>query len=205
MSWIDEQGASQQSILEKLIIGQKIVKPSLSDGWTLFNQGNATLTQSERGIELYSPGNAGYILMGVAKSIATPPYTVTALVVYDALADENYMGGGIGIRESSTGKSEFVRVTRGVRKIEVIRNTDDITWNSTPAGHGFIGHFPLYWIRLQDDGTNRTWMYSLTGFDWVTLYQTLSTDYLTPDQFIFYINPQNSIEIRVTLASWNVE
>lgn len=62
------------------------------------------------------------------------------------------------------------------------------------------------WMRLSDDGTNRTWNYSVNGKDWCTIYSEATGTFAVPTKvgITLYNNSANSIVSKVTIYHFQV-
>lgn len=164
------------------------------------NQGPATVTATGGALVLASGGHAASDNLRIRKK-ATPstPYTVTIRMEGGGYLGVNYLQYGLCLRDSASGKV----VTWAVGYGNTIRGTK---WNSPTAYSADYSNYPFYgqpWLRIQDDGTNRSvW----TSFDGMTFYRLSSisrTDFITPDEIGFFVNANNaSADQNMSLLSW---
>ncbi len=177
--------------------------------WTA--QGDASVEVTSGGIYLTSTtgGGGSYNLRVRRKSAPSTPYTITAgFLMAASVASSGAYQAGLLWRQSSDGKAVTFSIENGV--------TNTGSFYSSQKLNTSLGYSSSYfdnksygldrgtvWLRIADDGTNRSCWISADGqkFLQVGANQT-RTDYLTADQVGFFINPINYIA-GVTLFSWN--
>lgn len=175
-----------------------------SSGWSWVNQGGATLDDSGGAQTINAPTTSGESARVRTRAAPATPYTITALVALDVLA-VNYHNAGIGFRQSSDGKMSVIRWQTGDRVQPL--NWSTATSVSGNVGTSVIGPWPVdrLWLRIADDGTNRTYSVSASGRVWRVLYTIGRTTFLTADEVCFYIDLQNATHSgAITLLSWAV-
>jgi Concanavalin A-like lectin/glucanases superfamily len=175
-------------------------------GWTWVNQGSSTLTAAGA-LTLYAPSQTANDLSLLVISAPATPYTITALFATTA-AWQAYLGFGLVWRNSSSGYivnhnvgfSTFI--SYGVNKL-----TSPTTFSASYANTS-LWTVPPYWLRIKDDGTNRSCWYSGDGQTWMQLHSVSRTDFMTPDQVGWFVNPFNSttphLDMSAMLLSWKV-
>jgi hypothetical protein len=61
-------------------------------------------------------------------------------------------------------------------------------------------------LQISDDGTNRTYRIAIDGVNFVQVYQTARTNYLTPNAVGFYVDPRVTatgfFNCQVRCMSW---
>jgi hypothetical protein len=175
--------------------------PVFSGAW--INQGSATLTTTKGYYYLSEPGGSTLNLRIQKVAAPSAPYTITA--AFQLLFDKQATAyGGICWRESSSGKL----LTWGFDDTDTFvanKYTDASNLSSAvalgppvkdPRGTG------LYWLRLEDDNTDRKLRISLNGQDWTTVFTETRTTFLTPNEVGIFVNSQNSEECSLALYHW---
>jgi hypothetical protein len=165
--------------------------PAASAFATWVDQSTSTLTDDRGTLVLAYPGTTGGTqVRGAYKGLPATPFVVT-LGVLCTLLYVNYRGGGLSLRRSSDGKL----ITLGAWSDNVVRlrklngstsfNADYLTfaWN-------FSGG-PMWW-RIADDGTTRTWSYSIDGTHFVPFATNGHADFMTADQVGMFGNADSS-------------
>lgn len=169
------------------------------------NQGSAVLT-ADKGAIFLSVTNPGAEQIRIRKKSApATPYTVTA--AFTPIMMPTASGGslsGIGWRSSSAQTTVLFRVTMasGVQRLELTKHA------SSTAG---VAHYQtlvmgiaptLWWLRIEDDGTNRKVYFSADGQNFCLFHSVGRTDYLTADEVLFFVGGNNSTFVGMTLYSW---
>jgi hypothetical protein len=167
-------------------------KPVIGDfGWV--NQGGASATDERGALTLYDPAaantNPNYRIL--QKAAPSTPYTITACF-WSNFMRINYFNVGIGWRQSSDGKLVLLRaVFNTVDKITVTKCSGE---TADVADYSTIDQLirnPVF-LRITDTGTNRISYLSYDGYNWLTLHTIGRTDYLTPDQVLFFFSSRNA-------------
>ena len=174
-----------------------------SSGWSWANQGGATIATSGGAHTIVAPAVGGANQRIRYRTAPATPYTITALLAWDGLG-LNYHHLGIGFRQSSDGKDSLIKWQGSV---VLIQNWNTATsYNGAPSitSVGAI-YDSLFWFRISDDGTNRTYSYSRNGYGWFQVYQVSRTTFLTADQVFFAVETQTtSYPAAATLLHWEV-
>jgi hypothetical protein len=83
-------------------------------------------------------------------------------------------------------------------RILVTLNSNYSTWPIFPLGG-------LYWLRIEDDGTNRICTWSADGRNWIMASPHGRTDSLTADEVGFAVDASNgTYGPSALLVSWEV-
>ncbi|MCA9915037.1 MAG: hypothetical protein KC496_16900, partial [Anaerolineae bacterium] len=187
-----------------------LTAPDLT-GFSWVNQGDASAVQSGASIYMEAPKKTSDNLRLLVMSAPSTPYTIT--IHFQALMWHAFKNAvGLVWRNSSSGKV----VTLGCVSsnaasavgyfTEIHRYNSPTSWNSTIADFDMPGIFP--WLRIEDDGTNRKSYVSINGQNWIEINSISRTDFITPDQVGFFINPQDSAsdgdDVALHLLSWEV-
>lgn len=113
-------------------------------------------------------------------------YTMTALVDMAGMNGAN-VNLGLGLWQSSDNKGILFAIYSG--GVAIARTNADFTWNSTAAAATF-GVTRWMWLRIQRDGTNNVFSFSINGQDWNILLTEARNVYITADQigYAFFNN-----------------
>lgn len=197
---------SSNLLFSEVAFRQNILKPKISDGWQWLNNNGASLAETERGIEFeFSPIDG---VMGIILPEPQVPYSVEALVIYDAVGGWDFVGAGIGRYDSGSGKIEIDSLTTKAKKFEVTRWDNYNTYNSTPYGMEFIHSFGnFFWTKIENDGANLTWYISQNGYKYFTLAKHSVTEWLpNSTHIIFGAHPHDASgnKMYVTFSSFEI-
>ena len=171
-----------------------------ASSFTWYNQGTATLTDSNGGLVMTVPKESGWNLRGVARSAATTPYTVTArfrfCVAPDVSVGNTSTLWGLWFRDSSTGRL-LVLACRAGQAAAMWRFTDWNTYSATVDTALRCHDVNHLWLRLEDDGTDHKGFFSIDGSNWTqdgsAWWQQGRTAFLaTPDQYGFFMSSSSS-------------
>lgn len=171
------------------------VTPPVTGNFSFLSaQGSATATNTTGGGIYLEDFNAAtnIRLYGETKS---PTYTITVDIYFGLTASQNWTG--IAISDGTKFETFGPNFNAGTGRMVVATWTNSTTFSATPFSQisGFAAASGLYspgfiTLKLADNGTNRTWAYSINGGS--TFYQVLSEAsnlFLTPTQFgIFVLN-----------------
>lgn len=219
-----ELGVNDAGVSRKLDLAQ-IVPPFLrftpppQTGWSWFNQDAATNDILVDGIYLDYPrtATAAFTMVGLARSVPATPWTVKAAVQPSHLridATAAYQGVGIGLRESGTGKLDFLQITENPYTTPFLY-FENVTATSPTAGA--IGvraarkqFLPsVVWVAISDDGANIKFYHSFDGRHWHLFTTKARASHMAggPDQAIFFVNDSDSpvgFVAAGNLFSWEV-
>lgn len=164
------------------------LSPPVDSGWTWVNQGSSTITAANGGLTMYQPGHSGD---GISCYVKTAPATPWSLTVYQqvTLFPNNSTYAGLCFRQSSDGKlaTFSIAFTGGAYTMDSKKWTNPTT---VSAGYQSTTAVPFNcrWLRIKDDGSNRLCQWSDDGVNFVTWHSIGRTDFLTADQYGFFIN-----------------
>ena len=174
--------------------GQKSTAPPVASDFTgVYTTAQDTLTDTKEGLELKRVGTGGaqnYQCCFV-KALPSAPYSMTVGVNIKTLMQAAYWGIGICLSDGNSGTpkmSGFYWMFRGTSYSNL--NIQNTYWtNSTTVGtENNIAFetipgisFPILWMRIRDDNTNRYYeISSCKDGLWQTLATKTRTDFLTP-------------------------
>lgn len=173
------------------------------------NQGSATAVDQGGCIFLDTPRALGDSFRILKKAAAGSTFTVTA--AFRLMAGNANTKFGIILRESSSGKFVLGGIYRPATSALVERTSEK--WTSATAssaayaGEQEVMHFSgdLFWVRIEQDSSNRILSYSLDGVNWKTRHTVSKTDFCTADEVGFGINQDQSSgtqDASLLLLSW---
>ena len=108
-------------------------------------------------------------------------YQITAAISYSTVGSPSYVDFGIFIRDSSGGKFVFfgADTSNGLRRIKF----DSVTSVNNVLTLGAINAPTMSFYRIKYDGTNRTFEYSLNGYEYqIQSSESGNSTFITPDQ-----------------------
>jgi hypothetical protein len=181
--------------------------PPVSGDFAWDNQGTATEDTTYGGSYILAPPVAGAAvsLRLRYKSAPATPYTITALLL-PHINQYNYNGCGLAFRESATGKIATCSfIYSGGWKIEIDKFINSTTYSATYTS--WLTKSPSFiWLKIADNGTNRTGSWSMDGKHWHEVHSIGRTDFLTADQVGYFAQSQNATYPGgITLLSWKEE
>lgn len=157
------------------------------------NQGAASGFQSGPGIVIRGPAATVNLRCLVKALPAASGYTLICPMWFIG-PSATVACAGLVLRESGTGKLTTIATLEN-GTLEIQKWTDPTTFSAlyatdaSPNWHNYGK--PLY-QRLQDNGTSRTYSVSQEGTHWKVLHSVGRTDFLTPDQYGFFLNVEGS-------------
>lgn len=167
---------------------ERAYPPSAVGSWSTFDQSSASpavAVDTASGVAVLTAGfQSSNNWVGAVHSIPSAPYTC------DVLLSQCVLTSGLCLRNSSSKKVIMFRFDSGSSGQVLIDK-----WNNSgvPASYdggynsvGALGTVPgLFWMRIADDNTNRSFWLSPDGKNFTKLYSGSRTDYITPDQIGF--------------------
>jgi len=184
------------------------VDPTLF-AWT--NQGGATETTTNGFPYLQATTQNSNSIRIRRKAAPSTPYTVTA-AFQARILNLNFFSAGILLRESATGKLEYINLASAAASVGI--NVTTCTDENNVVAHvytygifGSGGFGDLYWFRVGNDGTNLTYAFSENGYNFQVFTSTRAknTFFTTgPDQVGYAINANNItlLPYAMSLYSW---
>lgn len=185
-----------------------LTDPSLAGISTWVNQGGASVDTTSGATTLTAPAAAGDNIRLRVKTAPATPYVITARLT--ASGAPGASSWGLAFRQSSDGKLHLLlcggSVSGGTPGIFSIKFTNPTTFSASYAstlGFNLNTGFPPAFLRIADNGTNRTVSYSMDGVNFTEYHTIGRTDFLTADQVGFFANAASStLAATATLLSW---
>lgn len=185
-----------------------LVPPTLGN-FTAINQGTATATTVGSGIYVVAPATAsGENLRIWDQAIPAAPYTVT-LALIPMIWEVNYHEVGICLRDSVGGRVvTFSCYSEAASLGSFVRGLKWFAPNSAASSYSQVRHSgpsTMFFLRIQDDGTNRVTSCSRDGQNFYQIDSVSNTDWLTPDRIGFFVRADNpTYSAAMTVLSWQV-
>ncbi len=188
----------------------RLVLPPAVSAWEQVNWGNSSADDTKGPLIMKSQVSGGQTLRALQLTAPTAPYTVTALLSCDNRYQwPSWMGCGIGVRDSATGRS----VMFGPSNADTGNGISLMRWVS-PTGYmnSYFADSTFFtnpiWLRIQDDGMNLNFFYSVLGVEgtWMQRFTVSRSDFLaTPDKIcVILYQEHGSVQSSATLWSWEV-
>lgn len=187
--------------------------PPVNSGFSWDGQGNASVDAARDEITLNSPGEGAVGLNYHVryKSAPATPWTLTVYIRTDICDDKATLLAGILFRESSSGHFEMFEY-RGTGGGQVNLRTNRM---SSPTSNALGGQIAtttnlsqmFQWLRIGDNGTNRTYEVSCDGSHWTKIFSDVPrTTALTANQIGFAVNSANNAtpnkDVNLTILHW---
>jgi len=184
--------------------------PPVSANFTWQNQSTAASVTTNGGEFIYSPGGqSGENVHFRYVSTPATPYTVT--LGYNAIwswQSGSFANLGIMIGDGTKllGWAQIWRATVAI-EYDIFGWSNATTYgnyNPIIKGNNSIAS-PIQWLQLVDDGTNRTYNYSVDGNIWAKFYSETRTCFLIATRVGWYINNGNvgsGYNFGMSVLSW---
>lgn len=166
--------------------------PPAASTFAWINQGSATATDTAGGLVMTAPSGTGSSLRILKKTAPSTPYTITvAFLLTGPGAD--YIRAGLCFRQSSDGKLVYVACGyAGGFSIYSYKFTNPTNYAGSNYFNYLLVPHGLYWLRIGDNGTNRTTSISADGQNWTQLHSVGRTDHLTADEIGLVVDANNA-------------
>lgn len=169
--------------------------PGLLATWSEVNAGSTTYADlTGGGISISAPSNgSANSLRMVSKSLPAVPYTVTFAYRHSFVLPNIYwfagwrdsIGGGVvtcDIATNTSGQSTGYRVMQFTNPTTFSADAVALT-GVTPSFSDIV------FVRLADDGTNRTCSLSSDSVNFQSVYSATRTTFITPDSMVVGVDP----------------
>jgi len=168
------------------------------------NQGSATLTTTNSQATIDNQAQEANFNMH-ARVIAAPstPYHIIVAFVFTQFVNSN-QNVGIGWRDSASTKMvTFGMFNNSDAQFTGFYLTNETTYAGTTQlnTNQYTGNTVVRWLRMGDNGTNRTYDMGPDGVHWTNLLTESDTTFLTANQVMFYVNSGPG---TMQLLSWQV-
>lgn len=172
------------------------------------NQGSATVTvNANGGITLFKPKGAALSYNLRVMTAPAGTYTLTCGFHSSIGLGIDFQSCGLILRESSSGK--FIVHTLDN---EATFNGQLVQWYNSATSFNASrksqkhagGDAPLY-FRIQNDGTNHIFSWSLDGYNFIQLYSEAKGAFIVPNQIGFFADDRtNTYDMNMTVFHWEV-
>jgi len=185
-----------------------------SSGWSWVNQGSATISTNASkdvgSVYLKAAITGGDSFRLRVRSLPAGKQVIAAIRPFvqpgAAIAEPQ---AGILWRESSSGKFAAVSFLRNYNLpsdvgIWLPKYNNETTYSGgryTRPDYEKPMPMGVYWLKLKDDGANRIFSMSVDGENWHTHHSIGRTDFLTADQFGFFVNSAG-MEAGIQILRW---
>lgn len=178
-------------------------KPTFS--WR--NQGTATLGTSGKSLFLLAPTSAGDNIRGQEISAPSTPWSITiAMAPLIPGALNNYALAGLYVSDGTKLVTAAVSNANygSLAGFGVATFSSVSAYNSTVSAPGISLGLPFLILKVLNDGTNLKWYTSIDGTNFVLLYTSTVTNYLSAASFVgWMVNCSNSTyPAAAQLLSW---
>lgn len=169
----------------------------------------ASITSANAVIVCHSPGiNSDACLVAYMAAPATP-YSITAQIRCGGFYYNS--SGGLMFRLSSTGQFHMIgQQYNGTPSSAIVVNryTNNTTYLGTDKTAGGSGSCVFDWLKIVDDGTNRSFYASTDGYNWLEVYSVARGTFITPDQVGFLFNGNTNTSgtdfgAYLSIVSWS--
>jgi hypothetical protein len=171
----------------------------------------ATLTDTRGGINLVSTAQNAH--KGMYKAVPTAPYTVTAKLDYNgATAQSDVVFYGIGFSDGTKVQTFLLNPngfgTPGTVRVAVLNYSSYAAFDSFASTAVNVPWLAQgMWLQMSDDNTgsatSRSYRVSRDGVNFQTVFQVISSNYLTPTRVHFWTH-DNTHSLNVTLTHWRI-
>lgn len=167
------------------------------------NQGPATIVDDAKGFFIVAPPVAGNNMRCFVTPLPAAPYTFTIRAIPTVWNGFSH-AAGIVLRDSGSGK--LLRFGWNSYYVLFDKLSSPTTY---VAGYGSenLGSPNVFfpWLRIHDDGTNRTYWMSQDGLYWHLSWTVGRTDYATPDQIGVCAEINDAVrEAALRVVSWQL-
>lgn len=177
---------------------------------TWLNQGGASVADVATGMSLTAPSNSSStIVRGRTKTAPATPYTITALLANNSRnIDYSWIGLGWYDGSAKLHALEWYRSLSSAWALDVRQWANTTSAGSIEAASSEVLSYGLIpWVRLNDDGTNVTFSYSIDGVNFITLFTVAkASGYLGGSGYsniVLFTNAQTAaVPVIATVMSW---
>lgn len=188
--------------------------PPAAASWTWVNQSTATLVDDGGHLLLTTPNTAAYAFRLGVKALPTVPYRITVhLEASTAITNIAHAAYGLFWRQNAAGPEQgylhalITDISYNYQLFSIY--STKFTSAASAKTDYFTQYIPTmdvrsFWLRLEQDVTNRTTYFSSNGRDWEQVHQVGASDYLVPDQVGFGACGGGGV-MKLRVTSWQEE
>lgn len=179
--------------------------PPVSDDFAWINQGDASIVTTYGGVYLHAPRNASLNHRIRKKAAPATPWTISVYIQPMIPWPQNYMGCGLVFRQSSDGKLQTLEMvyTSSILRLATRKFNSATAYSADYKLQSIT--YPLNWLQISDNGTNRYCRVSIDGKNWIEFHSIGRTDFLTADEVGFFVAPESAgvtMPVGMMLLSW---
>ena len=176
------------------------------------SQGSATATAQYSGITLVEPGHGNTASARILKmSAPATPYVVTAGFLVSQWWAKTYNMIGLCFRNSSSGNLQTFSLlgqSAAPYWLSVDAWTSETAYVTQYTAKSYSYYGPVIWLRLANNGTNKSYHWSGDGFTWQEIYSHASTTMFTPNEVGFFVDAWNTgtpnNDVAMHLIHWAI-
>ena len=185
--------------------GSSIYTPPPTTGWSWVNQGPATLIEADDRIAISVPAGTTSDLRCRIRAVPSTPYVLTAYFEAE-IAVTAYPNSGLVLYDSASGKFITFQVSSGGPMYYLVQYYNAATNGFAATAYILAMVDRRVWFRVTDDGTTRSFLYSISGDTWMPLFSHAHTDWITPTDIgiLADSSSNNTWPCGITLRSWEV-
>jgi hypothetical protein len=209
-SWY-ESAFCDGSAFHYLLNGFEMKPPDIVATFSTVNLGGASFDSTHGPGVITNATDASFSVKARVTTVPATPYHVI-FAFYTTQNNNTNVMSGLLWRDSTSGKLIIWGPFQAGSSIVAFTMTNPTTFGGTtifntgpniPLGAG------PYWIRMGDNGTNRTYDYSIDqGLNWINLDSAIDTGFLTADQVGYFLNGcgacGGTVATNITALHWNV-
>jgi hypothetical protein len=172
----------------KPFVGTTPVKLPPAAGWTMANSGSEVIDTSKGMLTVSEAGHLAFGGRWYYRAAPSVPYTATFGLSCNCMTQ--YFQAGVAFR-SSGGKYVPFIISAGVAA-SVSKWDDFENFNTNyRTKASFAYSLNRFWLRLDDDNTNRICSFSYDRVNWTTFHTVGRTDFLTANGLVLYLNARD--------------
>lgn len=170
------------------------------------NQGSATKTTTYGGVIIQAGADASFNVHARVKAAPSTPYHIEIAFLLIGVGTSNCLAGALftdGTNPSTSKMQIFGNFQNAVIQWVAFNMTNATTYagggGDTIINTNVFIPGPVFWIRIGDSGTVKTFDISSNGKTWLELLSQSRTSHLTPTHVGFFVNGASE---EITLLSW---
>lgn len=182
--------------------------PPPSSGWSWVNQGSASVSQTAASLTM-SGGNTGFNMY--MRSYPTTPWKIDICAYYNYVQDStphNFIAS-FAFMDNTNKFCDYEVIfdtaanTWGfLGQIASVKYTTSLTFSSLYFDRRALPLGMIKFIRIADDGTNRSCSLSADGQNFVQIHSVANNDYVTPTKIGFGMTNGNPTVSSIKLIHW---
>ncbi len=185
--------------------GVPFVAPPLVASLTWMNQSTSTAIDASNGIFFTQPFGATQYIAALVQNAPGTPWTFT-MAFLPLMFAVNFQSCGLAISDGTKITTLRLACNSGVLSLQIDDWTNATTYSgSLSSGANFVAVYYPLWFRVNDNGTNVIWSYSIDGVNFLQILSRARTTFQTPSKFGICSNAQNgSQNVYFTCLSWGI-